>query len=341
MAFTDLSNAQSMQLTNALQVWQGVHSAKSLAHAHRGSMKWRTINGTDYLLHVSPQGSQHSLGPRDSATEKVHDKFVKGKIESESRLKSLKEQLKQANAVNRALRVGRVPNILIDVLNSIERAGLKDHLMVIGANALYAYETQCAVRFDNAVVATLDLDILWDSRKSIKLAITKEIQEEGLLGILKKADKSFELIEDQKYTAINSEGYMVDLIRRGKHDLVLDEDYPKSLSKMPDDIWAVKIPTADWLLSVPKFREVVVGVSGKMAEMTTVDPRAYVIYKTWLSKKNDREAQKKGRDFAQAKAVADLITQRMPHLDVSQIHALPFDLREQAKTHFEKGNKAS
>jgi hypothetical protein len=51
-------------------------------------------------------------------------------------------------------------------------------------------------------------------------------------------------------------------------------------------------------------------------------------------KKKDREAQKRGRDFAQAKAVADLISQRMPHLDVSQIHALPFNLREQAKAHF-------
>ncbi len=116
-----------------------------------------------------------------------------------------------------------------------------------------------------------------------------------------------------------------------------DEDFPKSISKVPDDFWAVKIPTADWLLSAPKFREVVVGVNGKMAEMITVDPRAYVIYKTWLSKKKDREPQKKGRDFAQAKAVADLIIQRMPHLDVSQIHALPFDLREQAKAHFPKG----
>ena len=334
MAFTDLSNTQSMQLTNALQVWRGVGSARSATYAHRGSMKWRTINGTDYLLHVSPQGSQHSLGPRDPETEKVHDKFTKGKAESEARLKSLKEQLKQAIAVNRALRVGRVPNILIDVLNSIEKAGLKDHFMVIGTNALYAFETQCAVRFDNDVVATLDLDILWDSRKSIKLAVTKKIQKEGLLGILKKADKSFELIDDQKYTAINSEGYMVDLIRPGDQDLMRDEGFPKSLSKLPEDFWAVKIPTADWLLSAPKFREVVVGVNGKMAEMITVDPRAYVIYKTWLSKKKDREPQKKGRDFAQAKAVADLIIQRMPHLDVSQIHALPFDLREQAKAHF-------
>ncbi|MFM1782155.1 MAG: hypothetical protein RLZZ181_960 [Pseudomonadota bacterium] len=326
MAFTDLSNAQSMQLTNALQVWQGVGSAKSAAFAHRGSMKWRTINGVDYLLHVSPSGSQHSLGPRDPETEKVHDKFTKGKIESEARLKSLKEQLKQAIAVNRALRVGRVPNILIAVLNSIEKAGLKDHFMVIGTNALYAYETQCSTRFDNDVVATQDLDILWDSRKSIKLAVTKEIQEEGLLGVLKKADKSFELISDQKYTAINSEGYMVDLIRRGGQDLMHDEGFPKSLSKVSDDFWAVKIPTADWLLSAPKFREVVFSVNGKMAEMTTVDPRAFVIYKTWLSKKKDREPQKKGRDFAQAQAVADLITQRMPNLDVSQIHALPLDL---------------
>lgn len=336
MAFTDLSNAQSMQLTNALQVWQGVSSAAILAHSHRGSMKWRTINGTDYLLNVSPQGSQHSLGPRNSETEKIHDKFVKGKVKAEDRLKSLKEQLRQASAVNRALRVGRTPNILIAVLNSIEKAGLQDHFMVIGTNALYAYETQCAVRFDNAVVATLDLDILWDSRKSIKLAITKDIEEEGLLGILKKADKSFELIEDQKYTAINSDGYMVDLIRRGNQDVILDEAYPKSITKTPDDIWAVKIPTADWLLSTPKFREVVVGVNGKMAEMTTVDPRAFVIYKTWLSKKKDREGQKKGRDLAQAKAVANLIVERMPHLDVSQIHALPADMRKQAQAHFER-----
>jgi hypothetical protein len=32
-----------------------------------------------------------------------------------------------------------------------------------------------------------------------------------------------------------------------------------------------------------------------------------------------------------------LITQRMPNLDVSQIHALPLDLWEQAKTHFSRG----
>lgn len=334
MAFTELSNAQSMQLTNALQVWQGVSSATVVARAHRGSMKWRNINGTDYLLRVSPQGSQHSLGPRSAETEKMIDKFSKGKFESEGRLKSLREQLKQAVAVNRALRVGRAPNILIAVLNSIEKAGLKDHFMVIGTNALYAYETHSAIRFDSDVIATLDLDILWDSRKCLKLALTKDIEDEGLLGVLKKADKSFELIEDQKYTVINAEGFMIDLIRRGKQDFILDESYPKAITKAPDDIWAVKIPTADWLLSVPKFKEVVVGVNGQMAEMITVDPRAFVIYKTWLSKRKDREAQKRGRDLAQAKSVANLIVQRMPHLDVSQIHALPAEMREQAKTHF-------
>jgi hypothetical protein len=70
----------------------------------------------------------------------------------------------------------------------------------------------------------------------------------------------------------------------------------------------------DWFLSSPKFRQVVVGTNGSMAEMTTVDPRAFVFYKVWLSKKDDRDPMKKPRDLAQARAVYNLVQERLPQL---------------------------
>ena len=35
-----------------------------------------------------------------------------------------------------------------------------------------------------------------------------------MLAVLQKVDKTFQIIEDQKYTAINKDGFEVDIIRR-------------------------------------------------------------------------------------------------------------------------------
>ncbi len=70
---------------------------------------------------------------------------------------------------------------------------------------------------------------------------------DGMIGFLKRIDPSFVIREDQKYTAINKDGYEIDFIRRtgrgSENDLIRFSDHV-------DDFWVVKARNADWLLSV-------------------------------------------------------------------------------------------
>jgi hypothetical protein len=42
--------------------------------------------------------------------------------------------------MDKAMRVGCTPDILIEVLNAMMRHGLAEHFLVVGTHALFAYE---------------------------------------------------------------------------------------------------------------------------------------------------------------------------------------------------------
>ena len=48
--------------------------------------------------------------------------------------------------------------------------------------------------------------------------------------------------------------------------------------------------------------------------MVAPDPRAFAVYKQWLSKQSDREPDKQRRDRLQALAVVELLQAKFPHL---------------------------
>lgn len=77
--------------------------------------------------------------------------------------------------------MGRVPGVVIDVLNELERAGLGEHFTVVGTHALYAYETAAALRIEAGALATQGVDLLWDARKRIQFAIQQLLDEKALL----------------------------------------------------------------------------------------------------------------------------------------------------------------
>ena len=66
-----------------------------------------------------------------------------------------------------------------------------------------------------------------------------------------------------------------------------DEGYqhsePGQIWANEEDFWAVKVHNMDWLLSAPRFEQIVISTNGGMATMTTVDPRAFGLFKVWLS----------------------------------------------------------
>lgn len=66
--------------------------------------------------------------------------------------------------------------------------------MVIGTNAMYAYEAAAGVFFDISTMAIKDKDILWDIRPKLILVADKDMDNTEFLGIIRKADRSFESI---------------------------------------------------------------------------------------------------------------------------------------------------
>lgn len=329
--YTDLAENQIRQYIDAEQARKAWLSAERRALNYRGSMYWKTVKGRDYLYREYSTGQAKSLGVRTADTEKIIEEFKKGKAVAEQKLKQLNASIRTHTRLNTALRVGRTPNVVVGLLEEIRKSGLQDHFMVIGTNALYAYETQAGVRFGGDVTATTDMDLLWDSRKRITLASDgdEHFNKYGLIGVLKKFDPSFELQNEEEYRAANSQGYMIDLIKRRPKSLFDDKEHSQLIVN-PDDFWAAKIKNMDWLLSSPKFRQVVVGTNGNMAEMITVDPRAFVFFKTWLSQKEDRDPMKKPRDLAQARAVFNLVQERLPQLNFDQIHVFPERIRDES-----------
>ena len=93
--------------------------------------------------------------------------------------------------------------------------------------------------------------------------------DSSLIGVLRKVDPSFEVVEDQLYTARNQDGFEVDIIRRAAKDA---DPHPLRMSDEDDDFWAVQVSMGEKLQSARRMDQVVVATSGEMALMRTVHP---------------------------------------------------------------------
>jgi hypothetical protein len=67
------------------------------------------------------------------------------------------------------------------------------------------------------------------------------------------------------------------------------------------------------------------------------DPRIWVAHKLWLSKRLDRDPIKRKRDETQARAVAHIVNEHLPHLRfiTDEMRMLPKDVFVEAKPMFD------
>jgi len=99
------------------------------------------------------------------------------------------------------------------------------------------------------------------------------------------------------------------------------------------DMEAAEIRNLHWLVSSPKFSQVVIGDDGYPAPMICPDPRAFALHKLWLSEQHDRDPLKKKRDRHQAMAVAGLVHRYLP-----QYQFISGDLKMFPKAVFKTGS---
>lgn len=300
---------QYIDAQSVFTAWED--AVKKMAEV-RGGMYWQNKNGTDYLIRTTASGSQKSLGPRSKEKEEIYNDFTARKERIEKRFSDLNSELNRHQRMNRALRVGRTPRILIDILNKLSSSGLADHFTVIGTHALYAYEAAAGVRIGASdALATRDIDLLWDTRKRLSFITQMEFLGTSFLGLLRKVDSTFEIRPDQLYTAVNSKGFEVDIIRREAKNI---DPHPLRVTDNEDEFLAVQAKSAGILLDGLKFSGMVVSSSGHMARLNTISPVVFAKFKRWMAAQPDRDPLKRKRDILQAELVEELVREYLPNL---------------------------
>jgi hypothetical protein len=219
--------------------------------------------------------------------------------------------------------LGRVPSIAGRILRACDEKGLLgEQLVVVGTNALFAYEVQAGVQLESGLIASGDIDLLYDARRHLSLAV-KGLATEGLIGLLRKVDGSFAPARPRGFRASNRDGYLVDLIRPEAKDVFRDK-LPAALSELSDDLEGAAIFGLGWLVNSPKLETIAVDERGYPLRLVVIDPRAFALHKAWVSARADREPLKAVRDLEQARAAAIIATRYLKKsFDGADLTAIP------------------
>ncbi len=328
MDFNELRNEQRRQLVDARQIFEAYQAARAKwAHSFAGSMRWVSRKGNEYL-HRKRNKQERSLGRRSSETEAQFKAFHSGRDRLKGELAHLTKRLDSMAPVNRALGLGRIPTIAARIMRRLDTEGLLDtHLLLVGTNALFAYESKAGVLLGQEFIATGDADLLWDARQRMSL-LAPEVRRRGVLGLLQKLDKSFQMRGTTDFRAFNKDGYFVDLIRPNEANFYRDHKR-KTVGECDDDLEAAPIFGLQWLVNSPRFRCVGVGQDGYPVPLVTVDPRAFALHKMWISDSDMRDPVKRRRDRSQAAVVAQLChTYFNLAFDTDDLQSLPAKLRD-------------
>jgi hypothetical protein len=320
-SWIELNEAQTRQYIDAESVFTALEAARREAQEVRGSMVWRELNGKTRLIRVSAAGAHTSLGELSDETQQLYDRFKARKEPLEARVVALKKQMEVHERLNRALRLGRVPNIVAATLKALQERDLLEHFTVVGTHALYAYETACGVRIRSDALATQDVDLLFDTHQRVRFLSRMTRLDSSLLGVFRKVDPTFKIRQDRKETAVNADGFEIDIVRRAKK---ATDEHPMRMTERPhagdpdgeDDFYAVQIPTGEQLAYGQKFSQVVVASNGRMARMPTVAPSVFVGVKRAIAQRPDRDPLKRNKDVLQADVVAQLVAEYLPHLPI-------------------------
>lgn len=304
-----LDHQQQLFMVESDQLYRAWVDALHHARSYRYGMRWVTSKGRQYLLRLrDARGNGKSLGPRNTETEAVYAAFMEGKSRADSRLKSLSERMTRQARLNRAARLGRLPNIVGDILLGLAAARMGHDFCVIGTHAIYGYEAMAGVHCRMELLASGDVDLLYDPRRHLSIVASK-LDTQGLLGLLRKVDASFAPMDGSPFRAANDDGFMVDLVIPAR-----DLRETTEVTFGQDDLVAVEVPDLHWLVNAPKHDVVAVAADGRPVMMRVPDPRAFSLHKAWLSTRADREPMKKSRDRAQAALVAQLTLAYLPSL---------------------------
>ncbi|CAK9133491.1 unnamed protein product [Ilex paraguariensis] len=277
----DLQPSAARQYIDAVSTFEALEEARDEGAQVRGGMYWHagpaSSPQSSYLIRTTPAGAETSLGLRTPETEAIYERFMQRKQESAERFGRAQGRIGPAPATEScAARRQGGPAGGGAAQPSVDHRA--ESALSRGRNA-------CALR-------------------RLQFATQLARVDSSMLGVLKKVDSTFRLRKSQLYTAVNKDGFEVDIIRRER---VADDPHPIKLSDAEEDFWVAQARRANVLLDAPPFSAVIVASNGAMARMHTVHPATFVAFKRWMAGLREREAIKRRRDVLQADVVQALV----------------------------------
>jgi hypothetical protein len=259
-------------------------------------------------------GKREYLGRRNEETEEIAIRFREAKHAIKERLKNLKEKLNRDEKLNKLEGIARAPKELVSLFRKINELGLDKKLIVIGTNSLYAYEARAGMMIEEQHLATRDIDILNRKERGVSFLFEALMPTDDALTFMQAIDKSFYQNESVPYRFINKDGVWVEFITPTKES----RDDNEVDGSFFSDVVSLAMDGIQWLENARLFTETVIGEDGKSANITTIHPLEYAIYKHWLGKREDRDFLKHTRDIEQSKLVTRVIMEYMPNIDIEK-----------------------
>jgi hypothetical protein len=330
-SFREFQVNQQRTLNRAAEAYQAYLEAVQAGRPLKGGMHWKKVKGREYLYRYRDRyGHGSSLGPRSPHTEGLWAEYGRQRREMAALLSVRRQQLAEAARFCRAALIHRVPDPVTRILRRLTPGDLTaPPLLVIDIHALHAFEFAAGVFIE----APRDSPLIEGAAQQLTLASTAPVAPEAFLRLLRRADRSYEIVpgdagaalppfggqsSDPPHSykilpgdglaAVNKLGFQVRLLR--------PPTAPSGPRMVVRDAPGGTVPAASGglaaLLAAPKFSQVVIGRRGDPVTMVVPDPRALALHRLRLSQRQDRDPAYRERDRVQAAALAELILRYLP-----------------------------
>jgi hypothetical protein len=276
---TDTAARQAIDSTKTFKEYMRVrHELDALG----GSMFWKPVDTYEYLVQRSAR-KLHYLGRRSPETEKKYEEHQARKKRLQERAKSLQVMVETYQRMNKAVHAGSVPTAIINVLRKLEDLGVGEHSLLLGAPAVYAYLQPSGVRVDAIKNSAQHSRLAEADAENFSLLVEEPSTLSAWKTTISRIQTALKDVDvEEMESAPRAKTHVL------KFSFRPDGKMPKMKSRDKSPLVQVQRSTSikrvaawvDAIKDTPKYEHVVIGKSGKMALLRTVDPQVFsVMYK--------------------------------------------------------------